>query len=98
MHQDHPACKEFLKEMDFNANRRWGDNTFEASIEDSRSWCNQLEEYKDEEGVTEVEPLLMLSPLALQSKWVVKKVKEVKRQLGYAFAGREDHVEDFSGR
>lgn len=37
----------------------------------------------------------MLPPPALQSKWAIKKVVEVKRKLGCAFIGLEARVEDF---
>lgn len=48
----------------------------------------------EEDSIIDADPILMLPP-DLQSEWVVKKVVEVKRRLGYAFKRMKQRVEDF---
>lgn len=54
----------------------------------------EAKEFEECGLVSDVEPIFMLPP-PLSSKWVLKKVVEVKRRLGYTFQEIEKCVEDF---
>lgn len=72
-----------------NMERRcWGDYSTEDKLADSRVGDEWLMELGEADSVIDFDPILMLPPPS-HSDWVLKKVAEVKRRLGYAFQGIE---------
>lgn len=55
---------------------------------------DRLVEFREEDSIIEADPILMLPPRP-HFDWVIKKVAEVKRRLGYSFKGIEQRVEEF---
>lgn len=55
-----------------------------------------MEDSGEAVSFVELEPLLMIPPP--QSDWVIKKVAEVKRRLGYSFDGMKQRIRDFFGK
>lgn len=70
-----------------NPNRIWEEYSSTEVMEEIQDWG-------DEDFCMEAEPMLMLPPY-YQSDWVIKKVVEVKRRLGYSFQEMKHHVEEF---
>lgn len=63
----------------------------DGSMDDALGWGVRLADLGEYDSITEAEPILMLPPAA-HSDWVLKKVVEVKRRLGYNFKEVERRV------
>lgn len=66
--------------------RRWGDYSIENSMVEFDGGSDYLHDGNDECLFSYVDPLMMLPP-PIYSDWMLKKVAEVKRRLGYSFKG-----------
>lgn len=72
----------------------WGDYTIDNSLVELEDGYSCLKELNKDEIIQDVDLLLMLPP-PYRSNWMIKKVAEVKRRLGYAFKDMEQRVENF---
>lgn len=74
--------------------RPWRDYTTDGSMDEVLGWSARPTKLEEYDSITEAKPILMLPPMA-RSDWVLKKVAELKRRLGYNFKEVERRVEDF---
>lgn len=63
-------------------------------MDDALGWDARLAKLGEHDLITKAEPILMLPP-TIHLDWVLKKVAEVKRRLGYNFKEVEKWVEEF---
>lgn len=74
--------------------KKWGDYTSEdMEVEACHNEVTTDALLEDAIKIIDAEPILVLPPPS--SRWVVKKVAEIRRRMGYSFKEIEHKMEDF---
>lgn len=74
--------------------KKWGNYSSEDVEPVFRQYEQSIDSFSEDfDQIIEADPILMLPPPS--SGWVVKKVAEVKRRMGFSFKEIENKVEEF---